>query len=80
MGLPSFPSGVRMILESCKEPNAPSEKIASFNFIFLTLKSKERKSLAIEEFLSAGTVLGAIGFDGEEIKVVILGDALIKKT
>ena len=46
LGRPSFPSGISMILESRKLLNALSEKIASSNFIFLTFKSKERKSLA----------------------------------
>src|SRR3989344_2800058 len=45
-GLPSVPSGERSIGVSCKFINARLEKIALFNFIFLTLKRRIRKSLA----------------------------------
>jgi hypothetical protein len=51
-GLPSVPSGISVILESCRLINALSEKTASSSFIFLTLKSKVKKSLATEESLS----------------------------
>ena len=50
--LPSSPEGVSKILESCKFINAGSEKIASFNFILLTLNNTERRFLAIREFWS----------------------------
>jgi hypothetical protein len=43
-GLPSFPSGTRIILESCKLRNAGSEKIESSNFIWVTLNNKVRNS------------------------------------
>lgn len=46
-GLPSLPSGTRTMLESLRFKKAESDSRASFNFIFLTFKSKERKSLAI---------------------------------
>jgi len=48
--LPSFPKGVKEILESCKFKKAISEKMESPNFIFLTPKSMERRSWAIKEF------------------------------
>jgi hypothetical protein len=44
--LPSVPSAVSTILESCKLLNASSEKIASSNFIFLTFNNRLRKSFA----------------------------------
>jgi hypothetical protein len=44
-GLPSVPSGVRVMLESIKEVNAGSANIASFSLIFLTFKRSDKNSL-----------------------------------
>lgn len=80
-GLPSLPSGTSTILESCKLVNALSEKIASFNFILLTLNNNTRNSLAITEFWSGDdTVSDATGFvDEEEIKLSTGGAGLKNK-
>ena len=51
-GRPSFPGGISIILESRKLLYALSEKIVSSNLIFLTLKSRAKKSLAMEDWLS----------------------------
>ena len=79
-GLPSFPSGVSVMLESRKLSNALSVKIASSNLMFLTLKSRVRKSWGIEGFASLATTADALGFEGEEIKVAVSGSFFIKKT
>jgi len=47
--LPSVPSGVRMMLESCKLLKAGSEKIESSSFMVLTLNKRLRKSPVAEE-------------------------------
>ncbi len=71
-GLPSVPSGIRVMLESCKLVKAILEKIESSNFIFLTLNSKERKSLAIKESgvpVSLLTLVVGLGVLAEETKL-----------
>lgn len=47
LGLPVFWSGISMILESCRERNALSEKIESSSLIFFIFKSVARKSWVI---------------------------------
>lgn len=84
-GLPSFPSGIRTMLESRKLANTLLEKIASSNFILLTLKSRVKKSRASKELLSktavfGAEVLGATEGGEEEISVALGGDVFIKKT
>ena len=85
--LPSLPSGISTILESCKLINAGSEKIVSFNFIFVTFRSKFRKSLVIEELFSVadapatGVPVADVTPLGEEETKVGTGavDGFIKK-
>jgi hypothetical protein len=78
--LPSFPSGISIILESCKLTNTLSEKIALFNFIFLTFKSRFRKSAVGVALVSPWTAFGTTGAPEEEIKEAgFSGDGLIKK-
>jgi len=48
-GRPSVPSGIRVMLESRKLANATPEKIESSSFIFLTERSRVRKSLVTKE-------------------------------
>ncbi|MCX6751285.1 MAG: hypothetical protein NT161_00755 [Candidatus Nomurabacteria bacterium] len=82
--LPSSPEGVSKILESCKLIKAVSEKMASFNFILLTLNNIERRFLAIKEFWSVVfvsvdvAVFVVVGVE-EETKFCCAGDGLIKK-
>ncbi|MDO8659290.1 MAG: hypothetical protein Q7K54_01690 [Candidatus Parcubacteria bacterium] len=77
-GLPSVPSGISKILESCKFINALSDKMASSNFIFLTLRSKFKKSLATED-PSPEAVLDETEIGIEETRVSVLVDVLMKK-
>lgn len=74
--LPSVPSGVSTILESRKLLKTGSDKIASFNFIFLTFNNSVRKFLGTKEFPLGTLVPAPESFtfgnevpDGEEIKL-----------
>lgn len=67
------------MLESRKDLNALLEKMTSFNFIFLTFKSKVRKPSVIEELLSETAVFLNGESDGEEIRVAVSGGVFIKK-
>jgi hypothetical protein len=67
LGLPCVPSGVSIILESCKELKAGSEKIESFSVILLTFKSSVRKSCVMAEF--ASVVLFPVASVAEELVV-----------
>ena len=79
LDLPSLPSGIRVILESFRLIKATSEKIASFNLMFLTFKSKDRKSPPTKEF---SVPAGTFGTEGliEETRVSVSGPLFTKKT
>ena len=65
------------MLESRKELKAVSERMASSNFIFLTLRSNVRKSPATEGLLLVAVVDGVAS--EEETRVGVSEGCLIKK-
>src|SRR3989344_2103453 len=74
--LPSFPEGVKVMLESLREVKAISARIVSFNFIFLTFRRRLKKSAETEEVAperavappSLFTAISVASFDGERMK------------
>ena len=78
-GRPSVPSGVRVMPESCRELKALSEKMASFNFIFLTFKRRVKNPSVIEESPFPVIAPEEVSVEGkEETKIAVsFGDALM---